>query len=323
MNQDKASELQPPNFSTMWADIQTHVGQRKKQLLARSIQIAWPLSVIGFIYWLANNSPEEYQGPIAVIGFILFPFALLYYLVMRRIFKIEQLIWVDSYFDGRNLNQIQSWRIAKKLFWQSFRFSLWLGITFFLLPLLILIFFIILSITFIVIISANSESSVNAMELTGIPIILLLLSPVFLVLYYNFYLRIKIRYAWFLFIDEYKPQGFSFKDLRKNMNVLNSLRKSEEYKKSLSVFLASDAAGFAIDYAANQGNKILSGLGRGGEAIGSVATPVAKESAKQTVQFSQIVSLYALYRYARWYAFKESQSVNPNIYALVESQNKV
>lgn len=53
-------------------------------------------------------------------------------------------------------------------------------------------------------------------------------------------MKIKLRYAWFLFIDNYGKEQFSYRELFIEMNELNKINKSDAFKKSLVTTLGTD-----------------------------------------------------------------------------------
>src|SRR5690349_1099067 len=120
-----------PQYAPILEEIGKHLKERKSLLLKRSLQIMWPLFIL-FAYGtvlnnfydlksIADNHEQGLFAPIFIPLWIIWGLSLIYILVMRSIFFVEKLIWIDSHFDGKNLEPRSSWKIAKKLFWPSIK----------------------------------------------------------------------------------------------------------------------------------------------------------------------------------------------------------
>ena len=165
-------------------------------------------------------------------------FSNFYYYILSAIFAIEKIVWIDSYFDNKNLDSKTSWKIAQKLLPSAtmlvsmtfLRFYLWIPLFYGSLFYFYFYYFLQFNI---------SDSVGNAM---GIIIIFLL----FFIPIYFYYLRIKLRFLWFVFLDLYGQEGVLATEVFQEMKKLNQIRKSDMFKKTLIINLGSDAIGIIV-----------------------------------------------------------------------------
>jgi len=101
----------PPSYREMLEEAGRQLLMRKKMLLERALLIIWPYCVfIIMFYFIGFNS----------FSTALLVFSVVYSIMIRLLTNIEKRIWLDSYFDGKNLSQQQSWLIAKKIYPQAY-----------------------------------------------------------------------------------------------------------------------------------------------------------------------------------------------------------
>jgi hypothetical protein len=240
-------------------------------------------------------------------------------LILNHLFSIEKNIWVDSFFDNKNLEPQASLRIAKKLFWPGFKLRLQIFIRYYLIPCtLVLIpfiyfFYLVSQLLPKDIFSPNNFNmgSADWMFLLGSFVLI----PLILWIYF-YYLNIKLRYIWFIFLDNFGKSDFSFQKLKSEMDKLNSISKSELFKKSLIMNIGVDTTKGLINFSMWSALRSLNGIGKGGEVAGSVIGAYGSELTNQLASYSKIIGNYILYRFACSVLYQRVQEVNENLYRL-------
>jgi hypothetical protein len=293
------------------------LGLRKKTLAWRSLFIIWP-TMIAFIllFYFAKLGGKEflqthpdYTIP-AVIGFFVWIFfAIFYYVIITSIFAVEKRIWLDSFFDQKNINPKDSWHIAKKLFWAVFSVCLKMLLRFYLLPFLFYIIFITAFIYF----GANLSQ-----QIPPVASISIVSGGLLALIIYFYYLKIKLRFLWFIFLDYYKTENFSHSFIFQEMKKLNEISKSETFKKSLVINLAADSLQAITNAMIEELQTGLSALGKGGELTGGLIRAYTEEASKQAISLGKIAAIYVLYRFAQQQLNGRPQVINENIYNLLK-----
>ena len=136
---------------------------------------------------------------------------------------------------------------------------------------------------------------------------------------YAYYLRVKLRYAWFLFIDMYGTSNYSLGNIITEMNKLNMVSKTEAFKKALIADLGSDSVEMITTTVLDS---ILSGVGSMNRELGvltSIIRVPAEEMASQTANFANLAAIYLIYQQARRLSNENIQFINENIYNLLAS----
>ena len=121
MNQE--IKTSPPGYGEIIQEIGKQLRSRKKDFLKRIILISWPVPTIFAIFKLKNylseiniiNLSEQHNFLFLIIIGILAIVVIFYYYFLSAIFAIEKRVWIDSYFDNRNLDSKTSWKTAKKI----------------------------------------------------------------------------------------------------------------------------------------------------------------------------------------------------------------
>jgi hypothetical protein len=158
---------------------------------------------------------------------------------MVAISKIEQVVWLDSYFDGKKLTPQESWKIAKKLYvpWGKlqiklfFRYYVWIIIS--AIASVVIVWNILLK--FIDFISESTLLTLSAIMVAIIGISLILITR---------YVKIKLSYAPFIFLDMYQGETSSsfWKEFFTELNQLNIVSKDQSFKKNVLLEIGADAA---------------------------------------------------------------------------------
>lgn len=291
---------------------------RKKTLAWRSLFIIWP-AMIAFIllFYFARlggreflERHQDYLLP-AVIGFFIWIFfTIFYYIIVTSIFAIEKRIWLDSFFDQKNLNPKDSWHIAKKLFWTVLVVWLQMLLRFYFLPFMFYSTFVAAYIYF----GANLSQ-----QIPPVASILIVSGGLLALIIYFYYLKIRLRFLWFIFLDRYKTEGFSHSLIFQEMKKLNEISKSETFKKALLANLGADSLGAITNAMIKELKAGLSVLGKGGELAGGLIGAFAEEASKQAISLGKIAAIYVLYRYARQLSYNQPQTINENIYNLLST----
>jgi hypothetical protein len=303
---------QSTSYKDLMVEAGKQLGLRKGDILKRVILATWPIVILLFsvtsfgIYSQTHpDIAERYGMQLAVIAILWAIFSILYGAIVRTIFFIEKRIWIDSYFDGKNLTNGQSWRIATKLFFPSVFFRIKLFLRYY--AIIWFIYFALIPACFLI-----------GDPYAGIAFAIVLLGfPVIMWIYSHYYLQAYLRFAWFLFLDTFGSQENGFGSIVSEMKKLNTVSKSDSFKKALVAELGSDSITFIADVAVNS---ILSGISavnqKAGAIVGSLTKVPAEEMAKQSADFAKLSAVYLLYRKARELSEESPQSVNEKIYSL-------
>ena len=132
---------------------------------------------------------------------------------------------------------------------------------------------------------------------------------------YQYWVRVKLRYAWFIFLDHY-GQDYSFKLLQDEVKKLNNISKSDAFLKSLVLNIGADSAA-AVSNLAVQGITAGFGmLGNTGKLVGQVTRIYGEELTRQVTDLGNIAGQYILYRFARKQLYGDEQKINEVIYSL-------
>tara|TARA_Y100000310_G_scaffold208118_1_gene208651 strand:+ start:11862 stop:12836 length:975 start_codon:yes stop_codon:yes gene_type:complete len=321
-NQTGHDDIKVPQYKGILKETGIQLSRRKKTIFKRTMAIIFPIAIVlvGIIissYYLETSKFGLTGGDILIItaifgGLIAIP----YVSVMRHIFSVEKLIWVDSYFDQKNLTTKESWRIARRLFWPALRFKIYIFFRFYL-PSLFL-YVILLMTGFITTVLVSEMMLVPAEAALVFFIVVYAGGAILLWLYYRYRIRVRLRYIWYIFLDTYHPETLSYNKIVKEMNDLNNISKSESFKKSLVIAFGTDATREIVFIMLNYLQAGISALGRGATVFGSVLRLGAEETSRQFIDFAEISAFYILYKSARNERDNESQKINEYIYKLAK-----
>jgi hypothetical protein len=133
---------------------------------------------------------------------------------------------------------------------------------------------------------------------------------------YSYYIKIKLRYTWFLFMDMYGT-AYSYDALVAEMNKLNDISKSDTFKKSLVANLGTDSVKVLTQSAVSMISRGMSYFGgEAGRVLGAITQIYAQEATRQITDLANIAAQYILYRFARKELRGEEQAVNETLYQL-------
>lgn len=315
----------PPTYKQMLQEIGKQLNMRKSLLLKRTLFISWPGLLFIIMIWTWNKLgnagmidkiPEAGVAAIMIGGAVYLLFAIIYMVIAGFMFEIEKQIWIDSHFDKKELAPKQSWKIAKKLFWPALRLRLRIIWKYQVLPGIALAI-VLAGLGYWAYrhgVSATYES--NVWVLGAILLLVFLLAAVV----YSYYVRVKIRYAWFVFLDIYKGEPFDTRVVLSQMNALNTASKSASFKKALVTEIGTDSAEKIANLAVNTIGWGMSHIPGVGEVLGGLTRAYGQELTRQATSLGKISALYLLYRYARKELFGSEQVNNEYVYQLMGPQ---
>lgn len=303
----------PPTYKQMLEEMGKQLNNRKGDLMKRVLLITWPvllLIVVGYFFSKVGgfDTFPQLNTMGFVVGIALYIFAAaVYTFIMRFIFSIEKRIWVDSFFDQKNLSLQESWKISLRLFWPAFTLRLKLWTRYIGLPLFVLVIAALILINTLVVSGGVADNAIGIV-LIGFVVVFILFAI------YTYYIRIKLRYSWFIFLDKFGKDD-SFGSVVVAMNTLNSVSKSETFKKSLIVNLGTDSTQAVANLAVGLLSSGISTIGgAAGKMVGGLVRAYGEEMSRQATELGNIAGQYILYRFARKEAFGNEQEVNENLY---------
>lgn len=307
------------SYGEIMKQIMEQLNSRKMLLIGRIILTLAPL-LLGIILLFVTSiipRPSEVDAllpfPIilllAVAIFLLF-ISPMWMFILGHIFKVERIIWIDSFFDKVSLTNKQSWKFAKKLFWPS----LWLDLhVFFRYYLVASIVYLGAIAGYIALIVAKSIEFQILFAIIGFIIISVLLWL------YVTYTAVQLRYVRFLFIDLYGTAGFTYGKIFVELKKFNIVLKQDAFRKSLVVTLGSDAVMGVANSLINVGAKGLSSLGSGGQVAGAVVQIVAGQTTEIVNDYAKQVTYYIFYQLVRKNLYGEAQVKNTAVYGIQEA----
>jgi len=310
------NNINPIPYKEILQEAGKQLSSRKKILLRRVFLLAWPgmVMVVLLFIWreliqgkiLSENSP--YLVPSSIFLGAWLVFTLFYYAIFSSIFAIEKRLWIDSYFDQKKLEPKDSWRIAKKLLWPVIRMVWQLILRFYLPPFAI---YFSLLVAFIYYFGAISN-----IQISPIVSIIIISGSLLVLIIYFYYLRIRLRFVWFIFLDRYRKEGFLYKVFFREMDDLNKINKSEILKKTLLINLGTDSLGIITNIMIEELQKGFSVFGKPGQLLGALFKSYSEIGAKQAISLGKIAAIYVLYTYARQVLYNQPREINENIYNL-------
>ncbi|MBC7766477.1 hypothetical protein H7Y21_00580 [Arenimonas sp.] len=311
-----------PTYKEIIKEIGAQIKARKKLLILRTLTIMWPvLLAILASYGATQVYGKEYIQAIVfsfptilyIIAYTVLAF--IYIIVVSFIFEIEKRIWIDSFFDKKEISSSASWKLAKKLLWPAivFRFNIFFKYYFTPLVLMLVIIFSPL----IAYKNFDTFLTPNIIYIYG-GIVLISIIAFFI---YNYYLRIKLRFSWFVFLDMYKGGTIPTHSIYEKMDLLNVTAKSEGFKKALILTVGVETIGAITNQLVvimTEGIKAVSmgipGIGQAGKMLGDITQVYGQALVRQVTSYAEIVSIYILYRTAHEQTFGKEQEVNEYMY---------
>lgn len=306
-----------PGYKEIFIEIGKQLNLRKVTLIKRIFLITWPILLfiianyfINAVYDFDTFTIEQFLIYVKFVSPYL-ALSIIYTFVIRFIFRIEKQIWIDSFFDKKDLKPSESWKISMKLFWPAFSFRVRIWLQFYFIPTTVIITLFALAILFIVPIfnsPGRYEFIFYAILISSVIFVVALVA-------YGYYLKTKLRYSYFIFLDSF-GKNISFSSMIDEMNKLNDVSKSESFKKSLLISIGVDSVNsIAISVTGLIGSG-LAQFGGAGKLAGSLVRAYGEEASRQVAELGNISAQYILYRFARKEVYGTEQEVNEDIYKL-------
>ncbi len=294
------------SYRDILQNIGEHLKSRQNLILKRSALIAGPLIVtaIPLIYGekleLKEDSAIIYFGTFFTLAFLAFWWAI----ILGQIFKIERVIWVDSFFDKIPLNDRESWRLARKLFWPSVLVSIISFFRYYLIPLVTYPVAVLWYIWY------WQNVGGNLFVFLGISV-----GGLIGVWVYFYLLKIRLRYVHFLLVDTYGTPEFLYSKLFSESKMLNRTMKSSDFRKLFITTIGTDAIGDATNFTIGTIiGSVSRNLGVGGKMVGAAAEMYASEVVDSNKKLAQTVTFYLYYRVARVALGSSEQVLNNTLY---------
>ena len=309
-----------PSYNDVIDEIVIQIKSRSKDILKRAFVVVWPylilfLIVLAYIFSGVRESVNNY--PSLLIIFLLcfalwFLFSIVYSTVIRVLFELEKVIWIDSYFDKKNLNSKKSLLIARRLFWSAAGKKIQLFFQYYFLP--IVLYVLLMGFSLFVM---SSERN-----LIGSGANLFFWIVVFGGLGFNFlyfyYLDIKLRYFWFVFLDNYGKEKLSYKKILSETKKLGKVNEGEIFKKTFLVFFGADSLNQLSKSITNTILKQFGKIGIGASVSGKAVKSYSDEVLFQITSLSKITAKYVFYLHARKKSGHAKHHINHNIYKIIK-----
>ncbi len=297
-------------YNDILKEIYKQLNKHKYAVIGRTMLVSWPglivVMLLSIFFNIEGTVLEGASGIILWLVVILFPFALLYMLIMAHIFFVEKNLWIDSFFDQKNLSLKESQRIARKLIWPTLLLKANIFFRYYFLQIIVLF-----TISFLIVLFFGS------FERWWIAVVLLFFVFPISAYFWHIFIKTKLRYLWFVFFDNYGNSDFSYKFLYSEIRKLNEINRSDSFQKSLVACLGSDVANNLITFSTNGMIKSsFSKFGVVGDVAGDTSASYAAEVFAQFASLSKIVANYLLYQVAFRELYKKEKRINENIYSL-------
>ncbi len=332
--------MEQQKIGPSWAEIFQNIGVQlhkrsgmlaKKVLKASAFGLAaiFVISLFGRLFNLGIFDKffidkSNFIGiPIFLYGTISLIVVIIVTIILMTLVKIEQVVWLDSYFDGKNLTPEESWKIAKKFYWGwsylqfklFYRYYLWV----------ILAALILLPSWFYIF--ALSDFAKNVGVIVIFSPIIFIGGFVGLVLWQR-YMKIKLSFTPFLFMDRYKggavQSSHFWHDFFEEMKRLNEINKDDSFKKNALLEIGADIAVTIEQHIIAQiqrGFSMAAGVlpsvpGAVAGALGDTAAVAAGEVAYRIIMFGKLAGRQVLYNFAFKTLRGQEREVNEYIYSL-------
>jgi len=306
----------PPTYKAMLEEMGNQLRSRKTLLLKRTLLISWPYLLLIVAFFVLDSQDglgfnsfitEEniFMWLLAGAGVVFL--SVVYSVIVGFIFEIEKRIWVDAHFDNKHLEPKDSWRIAKKLFVPAFVMRFKIAFRYYVLPV----------IGFVAVVGIIVVGLAQ-MGLGQAAVVATVLSPflaIIGIIIFSYYIRTKLRYVWFIFLDKYGTE-YTHHQLIEEMNKLNTVSKSETFKKSLIANLGTDSVNLLANVAIGTISHGMSMFGKGGKLLGNLTQAYGQALSRQAADLGNIAGQYLIYRFALKEVYGKEQVVNEELYRL-------
>jgi hypothetical protein len=108
--------------------------------------------------------------------------------------------------------------------------------------------------------------------------------------------------------------------MMEELKKLNSVSKSETFKKSLLLSIGADSLNGIATLAIESISYGLAQFGNTGKLVGNLLKVYGEEASRQATELGNISAQYILYRFARKEIYGTEQEINENIYKLSDTK---
>ncbi len=328
------------SYKEILIEVGRNLAKRKGQLALRSFLIIWPwLVVVGFMTFLNPHDPstQNYFSSLSDQGATIFLIGLLAWLVftgiyicfMRLMFEVEKHIWVDSYFDKKDLTGRESWRITWRLFGPIAELCGRIFWRFLLFPLIVWGIAMYWDVVYLV--SVSGRGSASSYLQSDIPIwhdpVLMGMVAGFIIsailAVYCYTVSLRLRFVWFIFLDNYGTEQSSTKAIIEEQDQLNKAAESIGLKRAIATGITSSLvsviATFVSDMVLLGALEVSRASGsKSGQAVLKVVQTYSREVINQASSLGHSVAIYILYKESRKAAGQKEIVVNEHLYKLAK-----
>jgi hypothetical protein len=338
INQQITRELQ--KSAPTWTEIFQNIGvqlHKRSGLLTKRVLKASALGLVAFFVidlfvrlmnvghfekFFIGEFIETFIS-IYIYGTIALIIVIIITIILMTIVEIEQFIWLDSYFDGKNLTPQESWKIAKKLYWGWSYFQFEIFCRYYLWIILAAIIFV-----------PSWFYIFGLSGFTNSQFLIAIFSPVFFIggsiglILWQRYMKVKLSFAPFLFLDRYKRGTILFSqfwhDFFRELKELNEINKDGSFKKNVLLEIGADIAVTIEQYIIGQihqgfsiATEILPPVPRTVlGTVGDTTAAAAREVAYRVIMFGKLAGRQVLYNFAFKTLHGQKREVNEYIYSL-------
>ena len=292
---------------------------RKGDLTKRILTLLAPFIMmlcLAFVLGPLSDVVGEDSQVVGLVAFLALFFAVIsipWIVISSHIFKVERIIWIDSYFDKVNLTSRKSWQLARSLFWPSLWLDIMTMLRYYLLP-------------FLLVISVVSGyiylAATHLLSFDIFVFLLILLAGIMALALYMFYMSIHLRYIRFVFIDLWGTTGYSSGKVFSENKKLLKVTKGADFDKVLASSLGIDATSQIASVTIGQLSKSIHGLGGAGVLGGALINTIGGEAIEVSKDFAKQINYYVFYRIARSQLYGTLNDLNTALYARAGSNKQ-
>jgi hypothetical protein len=312
-------------FTETAKQIFARLNERKYLLLQRALLAIWPALLtilLAYAFWGSavdneENGLELIFASVAarpmegwIVGGMLLA-SIVYGVIINAALSIERIIWVDSYFDGKNLSPQESFRVARRLLPSAVRFWIWSWFRFWLLPLAAFAG----SLALAVLVGSGAFGGRADAVLWGLGTGL---AGIVGFIVWSFYLSIRLRNLWFLFLDHHDGERVETEKMVEEMDRINHETKTKEFLKYVASVAGVDTVTGLTKMVLSLGSQV-SGASKflDRTLAGQGVKMYGQALAAQAQSFARAIAAYVFYRAART-RLGLGQAVNEKVYALAK-----
>ncbi len=306
-------------FTEVAKQIFARLNERKYLLLQRALLAVWPGLVtlaVAYAFW-GNAVANEDAGAELIWASVqarpmegwivgaLVVLSAVYGALANAVLSIERLVWVDSFFDGKNLTPRESLRVARRLFPSAVRLWLWSFGRYWLAPLAFLV------LAPIVLLFAGYAGAFD-----GLFVAIAILGAFVAFAVWSYFLTVKTRNLWFLFLDHHDGERADTAAIPAELDRINRETKTKEFLKYIGSTVGVDSFAGLVKMVAQLGAQ-ASGASRvlDRTVLGQGVKMYGQAVAAQAQSFARTIAAYVFYR-AACQRLGLGQKINERVYAL-------